>query len=57
MCQDERYNAIIERVENFERHIDDKSHEDIADFYQNQFDAMQGIASRLLEKNKVTPDA
>lgn len=48
----ERYDEIMNRIERFDSNIEDKSHEDIADFYQNQFDAMQGLAEILLRAAK-----
>lgn len=47
----ERYDTIMFRVEKFDRNIDDKSHEEIADFYQMMFDSMQGVADELLASN------
>ena len=44
----ERYDTIMARVERFDAHIEDKSHEDIAEFYQCMFDSMQGVATDLM---------
>jgi hypothetical protein len=38
----------MSRVERFDAHIEDKSHEDIAEFYQIMFDSMQGVATDLM---------
>ena len=45
---EERYESIMSKVEIFDRHIEDKSHEDIADFYQNIFDSIQSVSESLL---------
>ncbi len=46
----ERYDTIMSRVERFDAHIEDKSHEDVADFYQSMFDSMQGVAAELMDQ-------
>jgi len=48
MTIQERYDTIMSRVERFDAHIEDKSHEDIAEFYQIMFDSMQGVATDLM---------
>lgn len=54
MTATERYDTIMSRVERFYSHIDDKSHEEIAEFYQIMFDSLQSVTEELLQQAKET---
>jgi hypothetical protein len=43
----ERYDTIMSKVYRFDSHIEDKSHEEVAEFYQMMFDSMESVASDL----------